>query len=82
MNNILETSQAIQEEYKKLKEKGIMSDLTKETMRIRKLLEGHKSLTPKQISDMTKIECNKVILIMTNREIFKLNVINGRYGLR
>lgn len=82
MNNIIETSEAIQEEYKRLKEKCIMSDLTNEHEIIKNLLKGHKSLTTKQISDMTKIEPNKVILIITKREFFKLNVTTGRYSLR
>ncbi len=82
INNVLETSDAIQEEYNKLKEKGLMADLKKETMIIRKLLEGHKSLSPKQISDMTKIVSNKVAIIITNKEFFKLNVVTGRYSKR
>ena len=82
INNILETSEAIQEEYKKLKEKGALLGLKRETMRIKKLLDGHKSLTPKQISDMTKIELNNVVLIITNRKFFKLNVATGRYSNR
>ena len=82
INNILETSEAIQEEYKRLKEKGLMADLEKETMKIRKLLGGHKSLSPKQISDMIKIDSNKVAIIITNKKFFKLNVVTGRYSLR
>ena len=82
IKNILETSEAIQEEYKRLKEKGLMADLEKETIKIRKLLEGHKSLSRQQISDMTKIESNKVAIIITNKKFFKLNVVSGRYSKR
>ncbi|HEC40052.1 hypothetical protein LCGC14_1175000 [marine sediment metagenome] len=80
--NLLETSEAIQDEYKRLKEKGLMADLSEEQEIIKKLLTGHKSLTPKQISDMTKIESNKVSFIITNRDFFKLNITTGRYSKR
>lgn len=80
--NLLETSEAIQEEYKRLKEKGLMSDLSKEQETIKKLLTGHKSLTPKQISAMTKIGSKKVIFIITNSQEFKLNITTGRYSNR
>lgn len=80
--NLLETSEAIQIEYKRLKDKGLMSNLSKERGIIKKLLKGHNSLTPKQIIDMTNIKSEKVIFIITNSEQFKLNITSGRYSLR
>ena len=82
IKNLLETSEALQNEYHRLMEKGLMSELTEETKTIQNLLRGHKSLSPNQIVDMTNIEKEKVLFVITNTELFKLNITTGRYQLR
>ena len=82
ITNLLETSEALQNEYQRLMEKGLMSELTEETKTIQNLLRGHKSLSPNQIIDMTNIEKDKVLFVITNVKRFKLNVITGKYQLR
>lgn len=81
-NNLRETSEAIQEAYERLKKKGIINDLSKETEIIADLLKGHKSLTIYQINEMTNIDTDKIAYIITNSKIFKLNITTGRYILR
>ncbi len=82
IKNLLQTSDALQNEYHRLMEKGLMSELTEETNTIQNLLRGHKSLSPNQIIDMTNIEKDKVLFVITNLKLFKLNVITGKYQLR
>lgn len=82
ISNLLETSEALQNEYHRLMEKGLMSELTEETKTIQNLLKGHKSLSPNQIVDMSNIELDKVLFVITNSKLFKLNVITGKYQLR
>lgn len=82
ITNLLETSEALQNEYHRLMEKGLMSELTEETKTIQNLLRGHKSLSPNQIIAMTNIEKEKVLFVITNVKLFKLNVITGKYQLR
>ena len=82
IKNLLQTSDALQNEYHRLMEKGLMSELTEETKTIQNLLRGHKSLSPNQIIDMTNIEKDKVLFVITNLKLFKLNVITGKYQLR
>lgn len=82
IQTLLETSEALQSEYHRLMDKGLMSELTEETHTIQNLLRGHKSLSPNQIIDMTNIEKDKVLFVITNLKLFKLNVITGKYQLR
>ena len=82
IQTLLETSEALQSEYHRLMDKGLMSELTEETRTIQNLLRGHKSLSPNQIIDMTNIEKDKVLFVITNLKLFKLNVITGKYQLR
>jgi len=81
-NNLREISEAIQNEYKRLGKKGIINDLSDETLLIVDLLKAHNSLSPKQISEMTNLDFEAVLLIITNSKIFKLNITTGRYCLR
>lgn len=81
-DNIEETSELIQKEYAKLKNKGEISDLINESKIIANLLKAHKSLSLKQISEMTEIEIDIVVLIVTDSKNFKLNITTGRYSLR
>lgn len=81
-DNLEETSELIQKEYIKLKNKGKIDDLTNQSKIIANLLKAHKSLSLKQISEMTDIDIDTVILIITNSETFKLNITTGRYSLR
>lgn len=82
IKNLLQTSNALQSEYHRLMDKGLMSELTEETRTIQNLLKAHKSLSPNQIIDMTNIEKDKVLFVITNLKLFKLNVITGKYQLR
>lgn len=80
--NIEKTIQAIKEQYKKLKKKNLIGSFSKESRIIADLLEGHKSLTPDQISKMSKIDIDDIYLILTGFNKFKLNTTTGRFELR
>ncbi|MBA7497217.1 hypothetical protein ES702_07829 [subsurface metagenome] len=81
-DNIEEISEILQKEYENLKNKGKIGNLTNDSKIIANLLKGHKSLSLKQITEMTNFGIEKVIRIITNSEIFKLNITTGRYSLR
>jgi len=80
--DIEETRMAIKQEYEKLRNLGKINDLSKEANLIFNLLNGHKSLTPDQISKKTNLDIEKVFLILQVDNRFKLNITTGRYELR
>jgi len=53
--------------------------LTAETQTILNLFQSHKSLKPAQIIDKTGYDQNTVMIILANKELFKLNISTGRF---
>lgn len=81
-DNIESITEAIKEEYDKLKKKNLISDFSKEANLIVDLLKDRKSLTPEQISKMINLDIDDILLILNTSNQFKLNITTGRYELR
>ncbi|MHA1380714.1 MAG: hypothetical protein ACTSRG_20285 [Candidatus Helarchaeota archaeon] len=56
-------------------------DFQEETNNIINLLKAHKSLTPKDIMDYTKLTFKEIFQILSNTDIFNLNSATGRFEL-
>lgn len=82
MNQKLNIIDQMQKILDSIYDRSLIGEFAEQTEVVLNLLKGSKSLTRQQIIDATNINEDIVFQIISNKKLFKINVINGKVELR